>query len=137
MIIPNLIVADMDRSIAFYRDLLGLKDTMSVSAAKDYSPDGLVDNAVFAALNWDGAELMLQTRDSMVEENPQFAEPPSGGPMGITFIRGYDPKLVADRVPAEFHIRGPETTWYGMNELTLRDPDGHIVTLALPTGEGQ
>jgi catechol 2,3-dioxygenase-like lactoylglutathione lyase family enzyme len=137
MIIPNLIVADMAPSIAFYRDLLGLKVTMSVSADKDYSPDGLVDDAVFAALNWDGAELMLQTRDSLAAENPEFAAPPSGGPMGIVFIRGYDPASVAERVPAEFHVRGPETTWYGMNELTLRDPDGHIVTLALPTGEGQ
>ena len=135
MIIPNLIVADVARSMTFYRDLLGMTVSMSVDADKNYSPDGLLDGAIFAALDWDGAQVMLQTRDSIAAEMPEFETPHSGGPMGTIFFRGYDPASVADRVPSEFHVKGPETTWYGMNELTLRDPDGHIITLAMPAGE--
>ena len=136
MIIPNLVVADMDRAIAFYCDLLGMKVTMSVDAQKAYSPDGLCDGAVFAGLEWDGAQLMLQTRESMAEEMPEFANTAPATHWGTVFIRGFDPQTVADRVPAEHHVKGPETTWYGMNELTLRDPDGNLVTLAMPAGDG-
>lgn len=135
MIIPNLIVADMDRSIAFYRDLLGMKVAMSVDADQGYSPDGLRENSVFAAVEWDGAQLMLQTRDSMAEEMPEFGNAAPATHWGTVFFRGYDPTDVAERVPAEHHVKGPEVTWYGMNELTLRDPDGHLVTLATPAGE--
>lgn len=136
MIIPNLVIADMDRSIAFYRDLLGMKVTMSVDADQGYSANGLCDNAVFAAVEWDGAQLMLQTRDSMAAEMPEFGSAAPATHWGTVFFRGYDPTTVADRVPPEHHVKGPEVTWYGMNELTLRDPDGNLITLATPAGEG-
>ena len=134
MIIPNLVVADMDRSIAFYRDLLGMQVTMSVDADQGYSANALRENSVFAAVEWDGAQLMLQTRPSIAAELPEFGEEAPATHWGTVFFRGYDPANVADRVPAEHHVKGPEVTWYGMNELTLRDPDGNIVTLATPDG---
>ncbi|MEM1452765.1 MAG: VOC family protein [Planctomycetota bacterium] len=134
MIVPNLMVSDMSRSVAFYRDLLGMTVSMSVDADQGYSPGELRDGAVFAVVEWNDAQLMLQTQQSLAEELPEFAAPrdPSAPPSGTVFFRGYDPASVADRVPAEHHVKGPETTWYGMNELTLRDPDGHLVTLAFP-----
>ena len=55
MIIPNLLVADMDSSIAFYRDLLGMEVTMSVDADQGYSEGELIDGVTIA-----GAPAMLE-----------------------------------------------------------------------------
>ena len=57
MIIPNLVVADIDRSIAFYRDLLGMTVTMSVDADQGYSPNELRENSVFAGLECNGLKV--------------------------------------------------------------------------------
>ena len=136
MIIPNLLVADMDRSIAFYRDLLGMEVTMSVDAEQGYSEGELRPGSIFAGLQWQGAQIMLQTRDSLREELTEVEVGAPGGIWGTVFIRGYDPSEVAAEAAPEAVIRGPEVTWYGMRELTLRDPDGHLVTLALPAADG-
>ena len=136
MIIPNLLVADMDRSIAFYRDLLGMEVTMSVDADQGYSEGALRPGSVFAGLQWNGAQLMLQTRERLARELTEVPVGPPGGVWGTVFIRGYDPTHLASRVPDGARVKGPEVTWYGMRELTLRDPDGHLVTLATPAGEG-
>ena len=132
MIIPNLLVADMDRSIAFDRDLLGMEVTMSVDADQGYSEGELRPGSVFAGLQWQGAQIMLQTRASLAAELTEVEVGAPGGVWGTVFIRGYDPQTILDRVPAEARVKGPETTWYGMRELTLQDPDGHLVTLATP-----
>ena len=132
MIIPNLLVADMDRSIAFYRDLLGMEVTMSVDAEQGYSEGELRPGSIFAGLQWQGAQIMLQTRESLAAELVEVEVGAPGGVWGTVFIRGYDPDPIVDRAPSEARVKGPETTWYGMRELTLRDPDGHLVTLATP-----
>ncbi|MGB0332455.1 MAG: VOC family protein [Planctomycetota bacterium] len=133
MIIPNLLVADMDRSIAFYRDLLGMEVTMSVDAERGYSEGELRPGSIFAGLQWQGAQIMLQTRDSLAAELVEVEVGAPGGIWGTVFIRGYDPEPIVDLAPVEARVRGPETTWYGMRELTLQDPDGHLVTLAIPS----
>ncbi|MEM9799661.1 MAG: VOC family protein [Planctomycetota bacterium] len=135
MIVPNLLVQDMPRSVAFYRDVLGMQVAMSVDADRGYSERELRERAVFVALEWEGAQLMLQTRESLADELPHFAGAGAPSPWGTVYFRGFDPAKVAERVPDEARVKGPEVTWYGMSELTLRDPDGHIVTLAHPSGD--
>jgi len=45
MIVPNLLVQDMSRSVAFYRDLLGMDVAMSVDAERGYSERELSETA--------------------------------------------------------------------------------------------
>ena len=132
MIVPNLMVSDMRAAIAFYRDLLGMTVTMMLTPDRSMHTDGDGQDAYFATLEWQGSQLMLQTRQSLAEELPGFDAPPS--PAGTVYFRGFAPDAIADRVGAGQIVKGPVLQWYGMKELYLRDPDGHIICLGAPEG---
>ncbi|MEM7022398.1 MAG: VOC family protein [Pseudomonadota bacterium] len=132
MIVPNLMVSDMRAAIAFYRDLLGMTVTMMLMPDRSMQTDGDGQDAYFATLEWQGSQLMLQTRQSLAEELPGFDTPPS--PAGTVYFRGFAPDAIADRVSAGQVVKGPVLQWYGMKELYLRDPDGHIICLGAPEG---
>lgn len=135
MIIPNLMVTDMARSVAFYRDKLGLAVDMSVGADRSFAHGGeIADNAVFTVLAWDGAQLMLQTVASLAGDVPAFSADQTPSPGGTVYFRGFDPDTVAGNLSADEIVKGPETSWYGMRELYVRDPDGHIICLGAPDG---
>lgn len=136
MIITNLMVADMVRSIAFYRDVIGMTVKMTVSPDRETefgANDGA--NVAFAILEWNGAELMLQTQHSLSQELPIFAGPTMPAPSTAIYVRGLHPDTVKDRVQHANIVKGPFLQWYGMRELYLRDPDGHIVCLTAPEGD--
>ena len=134
MIVPNLMVADMARSLAFYRDLLGLTLAFAVAADRSLLSETDGTDAVFTTLDWDGAQLMLQTAASLAEELPAMAAGLPDRPGGTIYLRGFDPDKVLPLLPAETIVKGPFTQWYGMRELYLRDPDGHILCLGVPEG---
>ncbi len=134
MIVPNLMVTDMQRSVAFYRDVLGMKLTMAISPSREVLADSDGSGAVFATLEWDGDQLMLQTVESLAADVPSFSpgQRPTAG--GTVYFRGLHPDTVAERVVSGQIVKGPELAWYGMKELYLRDPDGHIICLGAPEG---
>ncbi len=135
MIIPNLMVTDMARSVAFYRDKLGMAVDMSVGADRSFVQGGeAADNAVFTVLTWDGAQLMLQTVASLAGDVPAFSTDQAPTPSGTVYFRGFVPDAVAEKLSADEIVKGPETSWYGMRELYVRDPDGHILCLGAPDG---
>lgn len=131
-IIPNLMVADMPASLGFYRDLLGFEVQFLVAASRDMRPPETDGDCIFASLKWAGAELMLQTATSLAEDLPGTT--PSGSFAGTIYLRGYDPEAALRSVPADCVVKGPFRQWYGMRELYLRDPDGHILCLGVPEG---
>ncbi|MCO4747386.1 MAG: VOC family protein [Proteobacteria bacterium] len=126
-------VTDLARSVAFYTDVLGFELAMSVDGAQGYAPGSLLPDAVFATLRWGKQELMLQTNASLAEDVPTvFAPDAQPTPAGTLYLRGFDPNSVD--VPADHIIKPLERAWYGMNELYLRDPDGHVICLAMAEG---
>ena len=76
-LVPNLIVADVDRSLAFYRDVLGFTAEQTV-------PD--VPPLVFAILRSGPVEVYLNAPGPAVEEYPAFKDRPIGGTLTL-FIR--------------------------------------------------
>ena len=136
MIIPNLMVTDMVRSIAFYRDKLGLTLSMTVASDQSFKQGGeSVEDPVFAILEWDGAQLMLQTVENLAQEIPDFDPAQRPAPGGTIYFRGFAPESAMERLSPGNIVKGPAPTWYGMRELYLRDPDGHILCLGVPEGE--
>ena len=130
VIIPNLLVSDIARSVTFYRDRLGLKLALCVGADKSYTEDGsLVPNPVFAILEWEGDRLMLQTAASLAEDLSCFSADQKPVASGAVYLQGYDPDSVADKFEAAEIIKGPETAWYGMREIHVTDPDGYVLSL--------
>ncbi|WP_339950326.1 VOC family protein [uncultured Albimonas sp.] len=136
MIIPNLMVTDMARSVAFWRDALGFAVTMTVDAAREsrFGPEADPDASVFTILEGAGGQLMLQTVESLAADLPSFAGGlPDRPGIGI-YLRDLSPDEVLTRLPEGAVLKAPETAWYGMRELFLRDPDGHVICVAAAEG---
>lgn len=133
MIIPNLLVTDIRRSIAFYRDTLDMTLIMAVSKDREIlsGDDG---RPAFAILEWNGGQLMLQTAASLANELPAYEADQKPVASGTIYFRDVDPKSVFDRIPKDNIIKGPALQWYGMLELYFRDPDGYVICVGTPEG---
>jgi len=131
---PNLMVRDVRAAIAFYCDLLGFTLVMAV-------PDGIDDVVAdlsggerlrYAMMQAGASRLMVQVCDSLVEELPVLAATDPGRGASLTlYVEVADVEALAAKLPATTEIVRPlATSWYGMRELYVRDPDGYIVGLA-------
>lgn len=135
MIVPNLMVRDVGRSIRFYRDTLGMSLAMTVSPDREVGWPGDGEGAAFALLEWEGAQLMLQTAASLSAELPAaFEADPTPAPSGTIYFRGLHPDEVFERLAPGEIVKGPAPSWYGMTELYVRDPDGYVLCLGAPEG---
>ena len=111
----NLIVRDVDRSVSFYKSVLG--------AIVHYAdPD-------FAALRLGGAEVMLHA-DHAYETNPWAPSLATDAPRGLGAelrLLGLDPDDVAARARGagalfkDVSVRG-----HGWREAMVADPDGYV-----------
>jgi uncharacterized glyoxalase superfamily protein PhnB len=123
---PNLVVSNVERSIAFYRDVLGF----SVSAT-------VPDNGpfVFAWMLRDGVNVFLNSRES-VEEHAELASRPLGGTATLFIV--VDADDVAAGIDALFASISPRARvmmplkdqFYGMREFGVEDPDGYVLFFA-------
>ena len=118
---PNLIVSDIARSTAFYRDLLGFTIKTTVPGAEPF---------VFVMLERDGVLVFLNDVKAAVEDYPDAATRPFGGTAALFFVvEGVD--ALHERVAPHVSVIMPlKTQFYGMREFAVTDPDGHIITFA-------
>lgn len=118
---PNLIVANVERSIAFYRDVLGFTVGMQVP---DESP------LVFAGMQCGDIEIFLNDPKAAVAEYPAFFDKPIGGTLTL-FIHVVGIRKMHDELQGKVNIVMPlEKKWYGVTEFAVTDPDGYIITFA-------
>ncbi len=132
LIIPNLMVTDMERSVAFYRDVLGMALMFALGPGRDTRQDPA--GGVFATLEWDGGQLMLQTVESLAGELAMFTADSRPTASGTLYFRGLDPDEVHGRAAADRIVKAPFQQWYGMREVYLLDPDGYVVCAGRPEG---
>lgn len=118
---PNLIVSDVARSVAFYRDLLGFAIDATVPETAPY---------VFASLKSGAVEIFLNAPEPAYAEYPAFKDRPIGGTLTL-FIEvdgiGQWHASVKDTVPIVMPL---EHKWYGVTEFAFADPDGYVITFA-------
>jgi catechol 2,3-dioxygenase-like lactoylglutathione lyase family enzyme len=120
-ITPNLIVRDVARSTAFYRDVLGFTVHQTVP---DDPPH------VFVWLTRGDVTVFLNDPAAVAKDIPSYASPAFGGTATLfVVIEGVDAlhAQLADRVPVVMSLR---TQFYGMREFAIHDPDGHLLTFA-------
>lgn len=104
---PNLVVSDIPRAIAHYRDVLGFQ----VVATIEDPPE------TFALMMRDGAELALA----------KGVNPTSSA--FYAYIEGVD-ELYESLMAAGAKIISPLTTHpWGLRDFAVEDPDGHFVAL--------
>ena len=113
-------VDSIEASLPFWVDRMGFTKTVEV-------PEG--DSLGFAILVRDGAELMLQTIESVRKDAPQFA-PQAGAFNTGLFIEVEDFADARKRLEGYPIALAERTTFYGMQEIGVREPGGHIVIFA-------
>jgi lactoylglutathione lyase len=123
---PNLIVRDVTRSTAFYRDVLGFSIKATVP---DDAPH------VFVWLERDGVPVFLNDPQAADADYPGVAARPSGGTATLFFsVSDVDP--LHEAVAPHARVVMPlKTQFYGMREFAIEDPDGHILTFAQRVSE--
>lgn len=132
------IVADMDRALAFYRDVLGLE----VTTSQPFSPNPAImrlgntpgAQSRFAALRVPGSEMgveLIEYKDiDRTVQSPRFADP---GAANIALqVRDLVPILAKlPKSGAKILTQGDvPATINGAQYVFLQDPDGFIVELA-------
>ncbi|MEJ2502521.1 MAG: hypothetical protein P8177_04255 [Gemmatimonadota bacterium] len=116
---PILLVDAIDPVLPFWTERLDFQVTARVPE------DGRLD---FVMLSRDGADLMIQTRASMKEDAPELADTPPGGSMLYIVVAELDPIVAAlDGVEVLVPRR---TTFYGADEIFVREPGGNAVGFA-------
>lgn len=118
---PNLVVADVARSIAFYRDVLGMTLTRTVP---DEGP------FVFASLECGRVEIFLNSMAAAVAEYPAFSNQHIGGTL-TQFIQVTGVRAMHAALDGKVTVVMPlEKKWYGVTEFAISDPDGFLITFA-------
>ena len=118
---PNLIVSDIDRSTAFYRDVLGFSVVTSVP---DQAP------FVFVWLRRDGVSVFFNALTGMKDDVPELGAQKIGGTN--TMFMTLEAESVDHGVDAMFRsVEGKarvvmplKDQFYGMREFGIADPDG-------------
>lgn len=118
---PYFIVSDVERSLAFYRDLLGFEVVYATDETKLF----------LAVLRRDGAMLFLKAEEG-IGPLPNAARHPTFGWDSYSYTP--DPDALAD----EFASRGVtfktplENNHSGLRGFELTDPDGHVLFYGRP-----
>lgn len=132
----NLMVTNMVASLRFYHDVLGADLAFTVDGEQNTDmPGEISDKVVFASVRAGEAEIMLQERSSLLADSPAFDASTQPGASATLYFRVDDVDAIAARLPGDTPILKPlETSWYGMREIWIRDPDGYVLTIGTPDG---
>jgi uncharacterized glyoxalase superfamily protein PhnB len=119
---PNLIVSNVERSVEFYRTVLGFEFAFGVPEQEP---------RVFAAVMRDGLEIFFNLPDPASEDYPDLRDRTAGG--GLTQfieVEGGIDELYAS-VSGKARVVMPiKDQFYGMREFAIADPDGWLLTFA-------
>lgn len=122
---PNLVVRNVEASLKFYREILGLEPAMTVPDASPY---------VFAAVSNGAVEIFFNDQKTVAAEYPKLAA--TIGASLTLYMEVDSLQSVLDRVQkAGAKISMPVTDqFYGMKEFAFEDGDGYTITIAQKAG---
>ena len=115
---PVLYVEDIEPALDFWKRL-GFEVTAEV-------PEG--ERLGFVILRSGPVEVMYQTRTSVENDVPSMVGTPMGG--SLLFIQVGDLDAVMPALEGAEVISPRRMTFYGADEITVREPAGNVVTFA-------
>jgi catechol 2,3-dioxygenase-like lactoylglutathione lyase family enzyme len=116
---PVLMVDTIEPCLAFWVDKLGFEKTVEVPHENHLG---------FVILVKDGIEVMYQSKASVAADIPPVAQSPMKG--SFLFIEVSDLNAVEKSLTGITPIVPRRKTFYGADELIVREPAGNIVTFA-------
>jgi uncharacterized glyoxalase superfamily protein PhnB len=122
---PNLVVRNVEASLRFYSEILGLEKTMAVPDESPY---------IFAAISNGTVEIFFNDQKTVAAEYPHLAN--TIGASLTLYMEVDSLESVLDRVQkAGAKISMPVTDqFYGMKEFAFEDVDGYTITIAQKIG---
>jgi len=115
---PRLHIADFDKSVAFYRDVLGFE---VLSTFPEDTPS-------FALLARDGVGLQIGGIDT--------ARAPANPPTVTLYFDVADALALHEALKDHVKIEwGPDVFFYHRREFAFRDPDGHLIIISEETDD--
>jgi uncharacterized glyoxalase superfamily protein PhnB len=122
---PNLFVASVERSLAFYENLLGFERGMTVPEKSPF---------VFAQVTNGPVEIFFNDTAAAMKENPTLVgnlRGPGGNTMFIELDGAGSVDALHHHLQPTVKVAMPLVTqWYGMREFAIEDPDGYVITFA-------
>lgn len=116
---PNLFVADIESSMAFY-EKIGFTKVMNVPDDPPY---------VWVMMTCDSVTIMLQSMDSLGDDLPEVSRHPGGAL--LLYIKLKKIRDFFDRISPSVHVvKGLGKSFYGATEFTIQDPDSFLLTFA-------
>ena len=122
---PVLLVDEIEPCVPFWVDRLGFRKSVEV-------PDG--DRLGFVILEKDGIEVMYQTRASVTNDIGPLANLQPG--QAFLFLEVSDVDSVEVALQGVAPVIPRRRTFYGMDEVVVREPGGSIVIFAQPVKGG-
>jgi catechol 2,3-dioxygenase-like lactoylglutathione lyase family enzyme len=122
---PVLLVDAIPPCLPFWTDRLGFTNVAEVPG-----PDG---QPQFVILVGDGIELMYQTWASTAADAPSLVAAPRGHAIAL-FLEVGDLDKVDRALAGIPRLVERHTTFYGMDEFSVREPGGSVVTFAMKVG---
>ena len=124
---PNLMVEDVARTLAFYRETLGFEVLTTLPEQEPFA---------FAILQRGGVELMFQSRLSLSDNVPALTGVPIGASqtfyIEVTGIRDlYETLRDKVEIVVDFH-----DTFYGTQEFYFRDINGYVLSFSESVPQG-
>lgn len=119
-ITPVLMVEAIEPCLAFW-ERLGFANVAQV-------PHG--EGLGFVMLVKDGLEVMYQSRASVADDLPALAALPMGGTFLFLEVDDLD-AVIAVLADAPV-VSGRRKTFYGMEEIGVREPGGNVMIFAMP-----
>jgi len=118
---PNLVVSNVEASLKFYREVLGLETGMTVPEQAPY---------VFGSVTNGAVELFFNDQKVVAAEYPKLAA--TIGASLTLYMEVDDLKAVLGQVQKSgAKISMPVTEqFYGMREFAFEDGDGYTITIA-------
>jgi catechol 2,3-dioxygenase-like lactoylglutathione lyase family enzyme len=118
---PNLIADSVNASVDFYTKHLGFSLAASVPETGNYD---------WAMVQRDGVTLMFQSLKSLQEDMPSLKIEKKGS-VGTFFIKmkGIDDLFASVKGKLDIALE-MRTTFYGMKEFGIKDPDGYYMVFA-------
>ena len=116
---PNLLVRDVAKSTAFYRDVLGFTMGETVPDKEPF---------VFVWLKHGDVSVFLNDITAAAHDYPAAASLPQGGTAALFFIITDVDGYHAQVAPKAHVIMPLKTQFYGMREFAIEDPDGYVLT---------
>jgi uncharacterized glyoxalase superfamily protein PhnB len=118
---PVLVVDNVEPCIRFWTERFGFNAENEVPG-----PNGKL---IFASASREGVEVMYQTRESVIADQPEAARELDGHSIAL-FVTVDDLDAVERAVAGAPVVKARHKTFYGSTEIYVREPGGNTVGFA-------